>query len=168
MLMPRSYDEEDYEFQRPDDAKTSGKAIAGLILGALSFVLLLFTGIPAIIFAALGMRDIGRSKGRLTGQGLAIAGLVTGILGTLLTCAALPLLLIPAVQKVREAANRIKNANNLKLIGLAMHNHLSAFDRFPPPYMMDKSGKPGLSWRVAILPFIGEDSLYKQFHLDEP
>ncbi len=59
--------------------------------------------------------------------------------------------------------------NNLKQIGLAMHNYESTFGTFPPAYIADKAtGKPLLSWRVAILPFLEQDALYKQFHLDEP
>jgi hypothetical protein len=77
-------------------------------------------------------------------------------------------LLIPAVQRVREAASRIQSSNNLKQIGLAMHNHLQDKQTFPPAYSTDKDGKPLLSWRVHILPYVEAGGLYKEFHLDEP
>jgi len=75
--------------------------------------------------------------------------------------------LLPAVQKVREAASRTTSMNNLKQIALAMHNYLDIYKTFPPHASYDKNGKPLLSWRVHILPFIEEDALYKEFHLDE-
>jgi hypothetical protein len=59
------------------------------------------------------------------------------------------------------------SANNLKQIGLAMHNHHDVNNALPANYMT-KDGKPGLSWRVAILPYIEEDKLFKEFKLDEP
>ena len=77
-------------------------------------------------------------------------------------------LLLPAVQKVREAAARMQSANNLKQMGLAFHNYASTFNTLPPAAICDKNGKPLLSWRVAILPYIEQDNLYKQFKLDEP
>ena len=77
-------------------------------------------------------------------------------------------LLLPAVQKVREAAARAQDQNNLKQIGLAMHIYHDAYNSFPPAAICDKKGKPLLSWRVAILPYIEQDNLYKQFKLDEP
>jgi hypothetical protein len=73
-----------------------------------------------------------------------------------------------AVQKVREAAARTQSQNNLKQIAIAMHNYHDALGRFPPPATYNKNGKPLLSWRVMILPYIEQDNLYKQFHLDEP
>lgn len=49
-----------------------------------------------------------------------------------------------------------------------MHNYHDKFGRFPPAAVCDANGKPLLSWRVLILPFLEEDGLFKQFHLDEP
>jgi hypothetical protein len=77
-------------------------------------------------------------------------------------------LLLPAVQKVREAAARAQGSNNLKQIGLAMHNYHDSYGHLPTAAIHDKAGKPLLSWRVTILPFIEQDNLYRQFKLDEP
>jgi RNA polymerase sigma factor (sigma-70 family) len=74
----------------------------------------------------------------------------------------------PAFAVTRIASQRTQVTNNLKQMALAMHNYHDAYGRFPAPALRDKSGKPLLSWRVAILPFVEQDTLYKQFHLDEP
>jgi hypothetical protein len=58
---------------------------------------------------------------------------------------------------------------NLKTIALAMHAYAEAHEgRLPPAVLRDTQGKPLLSWRVLILPYLEEDRLYQQFHLDEP
>jgi hypothetical protein len=70
----------------------------------------------------------------------------------------------------KESSRRTESANNLKQIALAMHGYHDVFQGFPTPYIVDsreKDGKPLLSWRVAILPYIGHDDLYRQFHLNE-
>jgi hypothetical protein len=76
--------------------------------------------------------------------------------------------LVEAVQKVRESAARAQSSNNLKQIALAMHNYHDAEGRFPPQATYNKNGKPLLSWRVMILPYIEQNNLYQRFHLDEP
>ncbi|HEY3788959.1 MAG TPA: DUF1559 domain-containing protein, partial [Urbifossiella sp.] len=76
-------------------------------------------------------------------------------------------LLLPAVQKVRAAASRVSSANNLKQIGLAIHNYHDANGHFPTD-ITDKNGKPLLSWRVAILPYIEQQNIYQKFKMDEP
>jgi uncharacterized protein (TIGR03067 family) len=59
--------------------------------------------------------------------------------------------------------------NNLKQIGLAMHNYHDTYNAFPLHAIYSKDGKtPMLSWRVAILPYVEEIELYRQFKLDEP
>jgi prepilin-type processing-associated H-X9-DG protein len=153
----------------PTSTKTSGNAIASLILGILSVIgCFFFTGIPAIICGALGLSGISKSKGRLEGKGLAIAGLVTGGIGTVLMVPVLIALLLPAVQAAREAARRAQCVNNLKQIGLAMHNYHSAYGHFPPAASVNADGKPMLSWRVAILPLLDQQALYDRFKQDEP
>jgi len=77
-------------------------------------------------------------------------------------------LLFPAVQSARGAARRASSMNNLKQFALALHVYHDAHKSFPPAFTADKDGKPLLSWRVAILPYIEQDALYKQFKLDEP
>jgi prepilin-type processing-associated H-X9-DG protein len=76
-------------------------------------------------------------------------------------------LLLPAIQKVREAANRMKDANNLKQIGIAMHMYHNDYNRFPAAY----SGEPKAqgnnvqadtgAWCFQILPYIEQDQLYR-------
>jgi prepilin-type processing-associated H-X9-DG protein len=172
----RPDDDEDEALGPPSDRSgLSGKAVLSLVLGIVSIPLCwIFTSIPAIILAALSLREISASNGRLRGTGLAVAGLVLGILGTfgfIPVFALLLGLLLPAVQKVREAAARVQSSNNLKELSIAMHNYESATRRFPPAALADKSGKPLLSWRVAVLPYLSDPqamALYKRFHLDEP
>jgi prepilin-type processing-associated H-X9-DG protein len=57
---------------------------------------------------------------------------------------------------------------NLLKIGLALHTHHDEVGSFPKAAISDSQGRPGLSWRVAILPFLGERELYARFKLDEP
>jgi uncharacterized protein (TIGR03067 family) len=67
-----------------------------------------------------------------------------------------------------EAVKRQFSANNLKQLALAMHNHHAVHGTLPPAAIYDKDGKPLLSWRVLILPYLEEKDLYDQFKLDEP
>src|SRR5690348_5758442 len=81
-------------------------------------------------------------------------------------------LLLPAVQKVREAAARTQCTNNLKQIGLALHNYHDVYHSLPPASQvpwgasgtgdchMEYHGTFGPSWAVLILPFIEETNLY--------
>lgn len=77
-------------------------------------------------------------------------------------------LLLPAVQAAREAARRMQSSNNAKQLMLSIHNYESAYKRIPVRATKSPNGKPLLSWRVAILPYIEQNALYQQFHLDEP
>jgi len=73
-------------------------------------------------------------------------------------------LLIPAIQKVREAAGRMQCANNLKQIGLAMHSYHDNFKFLPYGGWEDAQfGRDAHSWAVLILPYIEQDPLYQKF-----
>ncbi len=172
-------DEDDDRSLRIDEPEgTSGKATTSLVLGLLSFpcVFNVFTGLPAIIVGAIALGEIGRSRGRLGGKGMAVTGIITGSMGIVMVPVFLILLLVPAVQKVREAAGRAQgqsrraaDQNNLKLLAIAMHNYHDAMGSFPQAAATrSKDGKPLLSWRVALLPYIEQGALYNQFKLDEP
>ncbi len=71
------------------------------------------------------------------------------------------------VLAIRAAANQAISRNYLKQIGMAVHAHHDVTTRLPAD-LTGKGGKPLLSWRVAILPYIEQEKLYKQFRLDEP
>lgn len=75
---------------------------------------------------------------------------------------------LAAKQKTMAAAASQNSANNLKQIALAMHNYADDKGSMPPAAVCDKTGKPLLSWRVLILPYIEQNELYKEFKLDEP
>ncbi|VTT98170.1 Uncharacterized protein OS=Blastopirellula marina DSM 3645 GN=DSM3645_07930 PE=4 SV=1: SBP_bac_10 [Gemmataceae bacterium] len=69
--------------------------------------------------------------------------------------------------QITVAAGRTAELENLKQIGLGFHAASDTIGGFPAG-VADANGKVGLSWRVALLPFIEQDALYKQFKLDEP
>lgn len=74
----------------------------------------------------------------------------------------------PMERMIRTLTRQLDGSNNMRQIMLAIHNYHSAYNRLPPPAIMSADGKPLLSWRVAVLPFIEEQALYQQFRLDEP
>src|SRR4051812_3885003 len=104
---------------------------------------------------------------------------VIAILGVLLG------LLLPAAQKGREAVNRIRCANNLKQIGVAMHAYESTNGCFPPAFIKTSGTKtgtahgvsypdatwsalPGWAWGTLILPHVEGDHIYRNLQLDQP
>ena len=96
-----------------------------------------------------------------------LGGDMTGMTA-IATSGVLVALLLPAVQAAREAARRTTSINNLKQIMLALLNYHDAMGRFPAHANYNEAGKPLLSWRVHILPYLEGGQLYEQFHLDEP
>lgn len=76
-------------------------------------------------------------------------------------------LVLPNVQQARTIGRRMMLSNDLKMIGLALHNYHDAYGQFPPAYVADESGKPLYSWRVLILPYLEQEDLYERFDLAE-
>jgi prepilin-type processing-associated H-X9-DG protein len=90
------------------------------------------------------------------------------VLVVIAVIAALIALLVPAVQRVREAANRVQCANNLRNLGLALHNYHGVFKRFPPGAVGPVNGVPagakhhGLG--TYLLPFLEQAPLFAKYH----
>jgi len=87
-------------------------------------------------------------------------------------------LLLPAVQAAREAARRMQCSNNMKQLGLALHNHEASFKKYPPAgrgYSMCSSASGGAgdtmiydsNGLVYLLPYVEQQSLYERFNLKE-
>jgi prepilin-type processing-associated H-X9-DG protein len=98
-----------------------------------------------------------------SGVGGGVIALIVVLAALVLLCPCGVALLLPAVQAAREAARRASSANNLKQIGIALHNYHNVYGSFPPAVVLDKDGKPLYSGRVLLLPFLEQQPLYDQF-----
>jgi hypothetical protein len=124
----------------PAQSKTSGLAISSLVLGILGLVLLLFCvgplfAIPGVICGHMAHSRIKRSAGALTGQGLAVAGLVTGYIG--IACA---LVMIPMMLSI--AIPNFVKARNTSMMNACL-NHLRQIDAAKPSGLWKRGRKPG-------------------------
>jgi prepilin-type N-terminal cleavage/methylation domain-containing protein/prepilin-type processing-associated H-X9-DG protein len=72
-------------------------------------------------------------------------------------------LLLPAVQKVREAASRLRCQNNLKQVGLAMHNYHDAYGQLPPQVANNANVCCFGTWQMIILPFVEQSNLFNLY-----
>jgi len=77
-------------------------------------------------------------------------------------------MLLPPVHRGREAARRSQCKNNLKQIGLALHQYEVEYHALPPAYTVDADGKPLHSWRTLILPYLDQLPLYNRIDLSKP
>ena len=67
-----------------------------------------------------------------------------------------------------EESLRSQSLENLKQIGLALHNYHDTYQVFPPAIVLGPDGQPWHSWRVLLLPFLGQQPLYEAYRFDEP
>lgn len=94
-------------------------------------------------------------------SGGGIAVVIIAIAVVVLVCPGILIaLLLPALQAARESARRMQSSNNLRQIGIAMHNYHDTYRSFPPAVVTDASGKPLYSGRVLLLPFMEQMPLY--------
>ncbi len=109
---------------------------------------------------ALILGLVGRSRG---GEAKRVANLAIGlaVLTVFFSCT------MSANRGGHHPYRRAQFMNNMKQVGLALHNYKDAYGRFPPAVVRDANGRPLYSWRVLILPFMEQSELYNQFHLDE-
>lgn len=77
-------------------------------------------------------------------------------------------LLLPATRSSPRAGRRMQCKNNLKQIGLAMHNYHDTYGTFPPAYTVDENGNRLHSWRTLLLPYIDQAPLYNTIDLTVP
>jgi len=100
----------------------------------------------------------------------AIVFLVLGIVFAvmLVVGAVLVALLLPAVQQARAAAQRTQSKNNLKQIGLAMHNYHDVYNMFPPGGIYTKQDEPYNSWMTSLLPYVEQSGIYNQLDSKQP
>jgi hypothetical protein len=124
------------------------------------------TAVAGAIAGLLGLKDIRRSQGRMTGRGLAWTGIGISFAATFLIMP--PVLLLRVLPVALEARNQKLSMTRLKAIVSAMHQYHDTYSQFPPAVVSSREGKPLYSWRVLLLPFLGQKKLYEQFRLDEP
>jgi prepilin-type processing-associated H-X9-DG protein len=99
-----------------------------------------------------------------SGGGSGVVIIVIALVAVLLICpGVLIALLLPAVQAAREAARRTQSANNLKVLGIALHNYHDTYNEFPPAVVTDANGQPLYSGRVLLLPFMEQAPLFNAF-----
>jgi hypothetical protein len=75
---------------------------------------------------------------------------------------------VPFFYSASEAFRRLHCVANLKHVAMALQSYESTYGCFPPAYVADESGKPMHSWRVLILPHLGENAVYQKYDFDEP
>jgi hypothetical protein len=78
------------------------------------------------------------------------------------------LMIANGAMHVRQEAERVTMQGNMYFVAHGMRNYASANGGLPPAAVLGRDGKPILSWRVLLLPYIGSAELYNRFKLDEP
>jgi Domain of unknown function (DUF4190) len=129
-----------------EPAKTSGLAVASLILGLLGFLILPAVG--GLVCGIVALGKIRQSNGRLQGRGIALSGTVVSsiMLALIPVMAILAALLLPALASAKSKAQTIMSMNNVRQLGLAARMYATdSKDRFPTP----------AQWCDLLQPYIG-------------
>lgn len=94
--------------------------------------------------------------------------LLVRLFAVLLVAFLIVVALLPEVPAAREAARCAQCKINLRAIRLALQSYHVKFGSYPPAFIADESGRPMHSWRMLILPFLGQQALYDEYRFDEP
>jgi hypothetical protein len=135
---------------RPVESKTSGAAVASMVLGIVSWIFLPFiAAIAAVITGHIGLGSIKRSAGAMRGRGMAIAGLIMGYIQVILIpiIAILAALAVPAFNNIQEKAQQMKSSSNARQILMVCRVYAADNDGLFPPdletlvpdYLVDES-----------------------------
>jgi competence protein ComGC len=114
-------------------SETDIKAVLSLFLGVLSFVLSVFTGIPAVILGHISRASIRKSGGRLKGEGIALGGLIMGYISVFLVPVVLMILYVavPNVFRARIVTNESSAISTLKTINVAAESYRLEHQEYP-------------------------------------
>jgi nitroreductase len=157
----------------PDERTTSLLAIRSAVFGLVSVVVVFLkapflsqlvavaAGVTAIIAGIRGLIELRHSGGRLKGRLLAWTGITLGLTGNALVA----FVAVVVVGWLMDLSDR--GHCTLPRLTLAIDEYQDAHQHFPPAATYSPDGKPLLSWRVLILPYINQEELYREFHLDE-
>jgi hypothetical protein len=88
--------------------------------------------------------------------------------GAIFLCLGACLAVLPCSFEILDGEGWARSAHSIQIIGEAVRLYEKKHGRLPPAAVTDKDGKPLYSWRVLILPYLGEETLYQQFKLDQP
>ena len=148
----------------------SRKAACSFTLSALAWIcaftepkpLVLPLIVVGLLLAVLALEDIRASEGRLRGRWLAFGAFL--LQGAFFFTA----LVLAPCSYVLEGQRRAKCHNHLRALASAMHEYHDDYGTLPPHAVYGEDGQALLSWRVLLLPYLGEGDLYEEFRLDEP
>lgn len=115
--------------------KTSGLAIAALVLGICSIFCGCLLGIPSLIMGIVALGKINRSRGAIQGKGLATGAIVTSAIGIVFSMLILPALLFPVFARARESARKANCMSNLRECGVAIRTYCQDYDGMLPSSM---------------------------------
>lgn len=132
------------------------------------------SGMPRAAMIQLAKEVLETMEMRTDGEALRITAKIPNAGATIAD------VIVPQLKQARDAASRAQSQNNLKNLALAALTYADAIGSYPPAIVYGKSGFPQLnssgdksahvprSWRVELLPMLGQEELYKQYRLDQP
>lgn len=136
---------------QPQRPQTSGMAIAALVLGILGIFTCGLAAIVGLVLGIIALSDISRSRGQLTGRGMAIAGICTSAAGLALAIGVTTAMLYPVFFRARERARDARCLSNIRQLGMALMMYASDFDEVLPP-----AGR----WSDGIVPYLKNRNIF--------